>query len=31
MLDKINQSNFGEHNLILYEDAVTQQNLFRIL
>jgi hypothetical protein len=23
MLDKINQSNFGEHNLILYEDAVT--------
>jgi hypothetical protein len=23
MLDKINQSNFGEHNLILYKDAVT--------
>ncbi len=23
MLDKINRSNFGEHNLILYENAVT--------
>src|SRR5919112_2141968 len=23
MLDKINQSNFGEHNLILYKDAIT--------
>jgi len=23
MLDKIKQSNFGEHNLILYQDVAT--------
>ena len=27
MLDKIKQSNFGEHNLILYEDYVTLNNI----
>ena len=26
MLDKIKQSNFGEHNLILYEDYITLNN-----
>ena len=27
MLDKIKQSNFGEHNLILYEDYITLNNI----
>ena len=28
MLDKIKQSNFGEHNLILYHDVVTLNNVY---
>jgi hypothetical protein len=27
MLDKIRQSRFGEHNLVLYEDYVTLSNI----
>jgi hypothetical protein len=28
VLDKIKQSNFGEHNLILYQDVVTLNNVY---
>jgi hypothetical protein len=28
MLDKIKQSNFGEHNLILYKDVATLNDIY---